>query len=76
MFDALCPVESRNLRRRLCVVLVTRDSRDHDQARATLRAHVLENTSGRDAHKLRYAYIFRDKQTSFVYSLTAGTMLC
>lgn len=64
-------MEKLHTRRRLCVVLVTRDSEEHDASRAFLREYSLGNEFG-DKDKLRYTYIFREKQANFVNSLTSG----
>lgn len=71
VFDALCPVEFVRSRRRLCVVLVTQDDPAHDSSRAALREYAASDQSrGRD--RVRYTYLFREKQVEFMNALTAG----
>ncbi|XP_068204151.1 dnaJ homolog subfamily C member 16 isoform X3 [Palaemon carinicauda] len=73
VFDALCPVESVRSRRRLCVVLVTQDDPTHDPSRAALREYAsLDQARERD--RVRYAYLFREKQVEFMNALTAGQL--
>ncbi|XP_068204150.1 dnaJ homolog subfamily C member 16 isoform X2 [Palaemon carinicauda] len=72
VFDALCPVESVRSRRRLCVVLVTQDDPTHDPSRAALREYAsLDQARERD--RVRYAYLFREKQVEFMNALTAAS---
>ena len=71
MFDALCPVESVRSRRRLCVVLVTQDDPSHDPSRAALREYAISDQA-RERDRVRYTYLFREKQVEFMNALTAG----
>lgn len=72
VFDALCPVESMRSRRRLCVVLVTQDDPAHDPSRAALREYALGDQA-RERDRVRYTYLFREKQVEFMNALTAGS---
>lgn len=74
MFDALCPVENVRSRRRLCVVLVTQDDPAHDPSRAALREYA-SGDQARERDRVRYTYIFREKQVEFMNALTAGNGL-
>ena len=40
VFDSLCPSESSRTRKRLCVVLFTRDDPEHEQQRQALREFI------------------------------------
>ena len=60
-------------RRRLCVVLVTEDSPAHDDSRASLRDYAISDKTGRE--RVRYTYIFKDKQIDFVNALSSGMYL-
>lgn len=72
VFDALCPVENVRSRRRLCVVLVTQDDPAHDPSRAALREYA-SGDQARERDRVRYTYIFREKQVEFMNALTAGS---
>lgn len=72
VFDALCPVESVRSRRRLCVVLVTQDDPTHDPSRAALRDYATATDQARERERVRYTYLFREKQVDFMNALTAG----
>ena len=60
-------------RRRLCVVLVTQDSPAHDNSRASLRDYAIADKVGRE--RVRYAYIFKEKQADFINALSAGNYI-
>ncbi|MPC13941.1 DnaJ subfamily C member 16 [Portunus trituberculatus] len=72
VFDALCPVESVRSRRRLCVVLVTQDDPSHDPSRAALREYAISDQA-RERDRVRYTYLFREKQVEFMNALTAAS---
>ncbi|XP_022125250.1 dnaJ homolog subfamily C member 16 [Pieris rapae] len=60
VLDTVCPVEWRAARRRLCCVIITRDS------------HVLRDLrplAKRAPERLRYAYLYAHKQPEFVTAL-------
>ncbi|KAK4305788.1 hypothetical protein Pmani_022334 [Petrolisthes manimaculis] len=73
VFDALCPVESMRARRRLCVVLVTQDDPAHDPSRAALRDYATATDQARERERVRYTYLFREKQVDFMNALTAAS---
>lgn len=73
VFDALCPVESVRSRRRLCVVLVTQNDPSHDPSRAALREYAMSDQA-RERDRVRYTYLFREKQVEFMNALTSGGM--
>nr|CAG4643869.1 EOG090X049L [Lepidurus arcticus] len=72
MLDALCPPETSRLRRRLCVVLVTREeAEDVESARKALRQFVRTHfRSGKDKDRLAFAYIYGHTQQEFVTALS------
>ncbi|XP_076028926.1 dnaJ homolog subfamily C member 16 l(3)80Fg isoform X2 [Oratosquilla oratoria] len=70
VFDSLCPVESMRARRRLCVVLVTEDNPAHEPSRQALRDFA---TGVGARERVRYTYIFREKQIEFINALTEGS---
>jgi hypothetical protein len=43
VFDSLCPVESSRSRKRLCVILFTRESAEHEAYRQTMRQFVRDH---------------------------------
>ena len=43
VFDSLCPVESSRSRKRLCVVLFTRESTEHEAYRQNMRTFILQH---------------------------------
>ncbi|XP_046993030.1 dnaJ homolog subfamily C member 16 [Schistocerca americana] len=70
MFDALCPPEWSRPRKRLCVVLVSQDTPYHDDARQALRDFAQE--SSYNVERVRFVYIFQEKQMEFINALTSG----
>lgn len=68
MLESLCPPEWNRPRKRLCVILVTENTESHDRARDALRRIALE--AGYSPDKVRFAYIYKDKQTDFVNALS------
>nr|CAH7732819.1 unnamed protein product [Callosobruchus chinensis] len=68
ILEALCPCEWNKPRKKLCVVLVTSTSRSHDSHRQSFRIYA--QRSPYSAEKVRFAYIYHDKQSDFVNALT------
>lgn len=68
MLESLCPPEWNRPRKRLCVILVTENTESHDRARDALRRIALE--AGYSPEKVRFAYIYKDKQSDFVNALS------
>ncbi|KAJ8910877.1 hypothetical protein NQ315_000508 [Exocentrus adspersus] len=67
VFESLCPCEWNKPRKKLCVVLVTEASRNHDTHRQLFRMYA--QNAPYSMEKVRFAYIYHDKQTEFVNSL-------
>ncbi|GJQ86858.1 hypothetical protein Trydic_g19526 [Trypoxylus dichotomus] len=67
ILDSLCPCEWNKPRKRLCVVLVTSASSSHNPHREAFRSYAQNAPYSVD--KVRFAYIYHDKQTEFVNSL-------
>lgn len=70
VFDSLCPPESSRTRKKLCVVLFTRNDPEHEEAREALREFI-------EAHRfsperVRFTYILLERQTQFVSAVTQG----
>ena len=69
IFDTLCPLNSAKTRKRLCVVLISVHGHpgDEEQKRNAMRHFIAENKFSPD--RVRFTYVLKDKQTSFVNSL-------
>ncbi|XP_053688060.1 dnaJ homolog subfamily C member 16 isoform X2 [Sabethes cyaneus] len=67
MLEGVCPAEWNRPRKRLCVVLVTENTAMHDEARNAMRRIALE--SGYSPDRVRFAYIYQEKQTEFIDAL-------
>jgi len=70
VFDALCPEESSKTRKRLCVVLFTRDTEEHREYRQAMRDFVRANRFSPD--RVRFTYLLAERQQQFVSSVTKG----
>jgi DnaJ family protein C protein 16 len=73
MFDALCPPEGALPRKRLCVVLVSENTPYHDEPRQALREFAQEAPYSAD--RVRFTYIFQERQTEFVSALANGMLI-
>jgi hypothetical protein len=73
MFDALCPPEWAPPRKRLCVVLVSENTPYHDEPRQALREFAQE--APYSTERVRFAYIFQERQTEFVSALANGMLI-
>lgn len=70
MFDQLCPIESLASKHKLCVMLVSSDTPDNDVKLEAMRNFMRESKFTSD--RFKFMYIFREKQTQFVKTLTSG----
>ncbi|XP_065351702.1 dnaJ homolog subfamily C member 16 isoform X2 [Cloeon dipterum] len=70
MFDALCPPDSARPRKRLCVILVSQNTPYHDEPRQVLRQFAQETSYSTE--RVRFMYIFKERQTDFISALTSG----
>jgi len=68
VFDSLCPVESTRTRKRLCVVLFTRETEEDVAARQAMRDWVLARRYSKE--RVHFTYMLVDKQKQFVSALT------
>jgi len=64
VFDSLCPIDSSKKRKRLCVILFTRETKDHDQYREAMRDFVAEQAFSPE--RVRFTYIYLDRQQQFI----------
>ncbi|XP_055385041.1 dnaJ homolog subfamily C member 16 isoform X2 [Condylostylus longicornis] len=71
MLEGVCPAEWNRPRKRLCVILVTENTDAHNYARHALRQIALQ--SGYSSERVRFAYIFQDKQSDFISALSKGS---
>lgn len=70
VFDSLCPPESSRTRKRLCVVLFTRNDPDHEEAREALRDFIESHRFSPE--RVRFTYILLERQPQFVSAVTQG----
>ncbi|KAL5287390.1 dnajc16 family protein [Megaselia abdita] len=70
ILENLCPAEWNRPKKRLCVVLVIQNSIDHNIALQSLRK--IASRSSYSIDRVRYTYIFEEKQPEFLKSLDAG----
>lgn len=70
ILDAVCPPEWSRPRKRLCAVLITDPTNEHDGARNALRAYARHAPWGND--RVRFTYIYLEKQQQFIENLKAG----
>ncbi|KAJ1527591.1 hypothetical protein ONE63_007554 [Megalurothrips usitatus] len=70
LLDALCPPEWAKPRKRLCVVLVSENTPYHDSPRQALRQFAQDSTYNSD--RVRFTYIFQERQSEFINALTSG----
>lgn len=71
LLDGICPTEWNRPRKRLCVILVTQNTDEHDPARDALRKIAVE--SAFSVERVRFAYIYQDRQSEFVSALSNGS---
>ena len=71
IFDHLCPIESSTARKRLCVVLVSPSHQigdpEEEKKRDALRNFIATHKFNPD--RIRFTYIYKDKQKPFVHAL-------
>lgn len=68
MLDGICPAEWNRPKKRLCVILITENSGNHDYARQVLRRIAIESTY--NPERVKFAYIYKDKQQDFIHALS------
>ena len=71
IFDHLCPPESSKTRKRLCVILISKSETDpkEERKREALRSFLAEHKF--NPERVRFTYIQKQKQSSFVGQLAA-----
>lgn len=68
MLDGICPMEWHRSKKRLCVILITENSANHDYARQVVRRIAIESTY---SERVKFAYIYREKQKEFINALSS-----
>uniref|UniRef100_A0A1A9W3K0 DnaJ homolog subfamily C member 16 n=1 Tax=Glossina brevipalpis TaxID=37001 RepID=A0A1A9W3K0_9MUSC len=71
ILEGLCPAEWNRPRKRLCIILVTENLKEHNFAREAVRS--IARRSEYKTERVRFAYIFKEKQTDFVNALSRGS---
>lgn len=71
MLDGICPAEWNRPKKRLCVILITENSGNHDYARQVLRRIAIESTY--NPERVKFAYIYKDKQQDFINALSVNS---
>ncbi|BES96863.1 DnaJ domain [Nesidiocoris tenuis] len=70
LLDALCPPGVSWSRKRICVILVCQDTPSHDPHRESLRRFASESRYSKE--RVRFMYVYQERQPQFVSALTAG----
>ena len=70
VFDSLCPEESSKIKKRLCVVLFTKDSPEQAEYRQAMRDFIRDNRFSAD--RVRFTYLLTERQKQFVSAVTKG----
>ncbi|XP_070561055.1 dnaJ homolog subfamily C member 16-like isoform X2 [Ptychodera flava] len=73
VFEQLCPVAVSSHQKRFCVILITQDTTNHDEARSILRDFIKENSYSAD--NVRFSYVYEGTQRAFVQALSKGQVL-
>ncbi|GAB1609052.1 dnaJ homolog subfamily C member 16-like [Argonauta hians] len=69
-YNDICPAENRARQRKLCVVLLTRNTEEHDGHRTSFRNYAEQATSFQK--RVKFSYIFQDLQYRFIDALLDG----
>lgn len=69
IFDTLCPIGQKHF----CLVLVSRNSPNHEAHRQSIRRFAQEARSIYPDVRLAFMYVFRERQPHFINSLTQGS---
>lgn len=69
-FDELCPIEIRPKRRKLCVILVSKKTDEHNTYRSQFRNYVQRAPTYEN--KVKFMYLYEETQRLFVSALMNG----
>ncbi|KAK3600257.1 hypothetical protein CHS0354_039724 [Potamilus streckersoni] len=72
-FDELCPEEHKVKKRKLCVVIVTKKKKEHDQYRESFRKYS-QRSKLAGHERIKFSYIYEDTQKDFVLALMKERM--
>ncbi|GIY00298.1 dnaJ homolog subfamily C member 16 [Caerostris darwini] len=70
LFDQLCPTEAKRARKYLCVILITKNVKEHDPYRALMREFIQQIDLPNN--RVRFMFLFEEKQKDFVKALSSG----
>ncbi|XP_011498447.1 PREDICTED: dnaJ homolog subfamily C member 16 [Ceratosolen solmsi marchali] len=70
VLDSVCPQEWQRPQKRLCAVLVSQNSPEHDLARNKFRQAALAASYNFD--RVKYAYVFKETQPQFISALSSS----
>ncbi|KAK6618367.1 hypothetical protein RUM44_002819 [Polyplax serrata] len=71
VMDSVCPIEWTRRRKRLCVVLISENTKEHDEPRQAMRQFAQESTY--NSERVRFSYIYQERQQEFINSLLLGS---
>ncbi|KAH8328807.1 hypothetical protein KR067_004559, partial [Drosophila pandora] len=70
ILDKICPTEWSRPRKRLCVILITKNSENNELEINTLRNIALKREYNNE--RVRYAYMFKERQENFIKAISKG----
>ncbi|KAJ8320891.1 hypothetical protein KUTeg_002478 [Tegillarca granosa] len=70
-FEELCPAELKAKRKRLCIILVTKKSDEHDEYRELFRKYVQKSELSQN-ERVNFVYIYEETQQLFIQTLAKG----
>ncbi|XP_023241967.1 dnaJ homolog subfamily C member 16-like [Centruroides sculpturatus] len=70
LFDQLCPPDGTRTRKRLCVILITHNTQNHDPHRSVMRDFIVSEDFPND--RIRFMFLYEEKQSEFVKALSSG----
>ncbi|KAJ8320887.1 hypothetical protein KUTeg_002474 [Tegillarca granosa] len=70
-FEELCPAELKAKRKRLCIILVTKKSEEHDEYRELFRKYVQKSELSQN-ERVNFVYIYEETQQLFIQTLAKG----
>ncbi|KAH8380475.1 hypothetical protein KR009_010915 [Drosophila setifemur] len=72
MLENVCPTEWNRPRKRLCVILITENNKQHEYAKSALREIAVN--SGYNLERVRFAYMFKERQQDFIKAISKGSL--
>ncbi|XP_071042785.1 dnaJ homolog subfamily C member 16 [Parasteatoda tepidariorum] len=71
LFDQLCPTEAKRARKYLCVILITKNTNEHDPYRSLMRNYV-QQADDLPNNRVKFMFLYEEKQKDFVKALSSG----